>query len=61
MLVCRPATRDISAARASATGVRKKAGKNTALRTDPFIACIASIAMRGSASSSPHIVEHTHA
>lgn len=50
-----------SAAPKSAIGVRKKAGKNTGLRTDAFIACMASIATCGSAASRPHIVEHTQA
>ena len=43
------------------TGVPKKAGANTALRTEAFMACMASMATRGSASSRPHMVEQTQA
>ena len=57
-----PAARRASApASAGAGAVPKKAGARTALRTEAFIACIAAIATRGSAASSPHIVEHTQA
>ena len=47
--------------RASATGVRRNAGKNTAFRTEAFISCMAAIATLGSAASSPDIIEQTQA
>lgn len=50
-----------AAAPAKTTGVRQKAGKKTGLRTEAFIARMAWMATRGSASSRPYMVEQTQA